>query len=787
MTPLHTKLMRDLWRIKAQAMAIVVVISIGVGLQIMMSGFVSSLTQTRDAYYERHQLADIFAPVVRAPTHVSSRLTDIPGIRSVETRITGFASINLDTHEFSISAQILSLPLNGRRHLNEVRLTGGRFPTIQKPTEVLLLDSFAAAHGISPGDQVEVTLNGARRTVDVVGTAQSPEFIYFSAPGEFIPDDARFGVIWMGRPALAAALNLEGAFNEALISLLRGASQDAVIDQIDQQLGAYGSPGAFGLEDFASDRFLSEEISGLEVTSSTVPPVFMIVAAFLLYIVTSRMIRSEREEIGLIKAFGYSDTEVASHYLQLALTIAVLGAALGCLLGVILGRSMVPVFTTYYKLPFLLFRLEFAPFTTGLLLSITVATLGGLVALRGIFRLTPAEAMRPPTPPDFSRSISIRNGLVQWLDQPTRMVLRRLFRQPWRMLGAVVGIAAGMALSLSMLIIYDGFDEAIDQTFNVIDRSDATVSFVSRSPQRTIYDLKRMDGITVAEPVRFVPVVFRNGVRTYKGSITGLAPDPVLNRALDSELRPIALPEQGIVLSNPLSEILNVGVGDLLDLEIREGHQPVVTIRVAGVADSLLGAPAFMDLEALGRQIGDQNRVSGAYISIADGQQSQVLANLKDMPAVVGVSLRSQAERAFKDIMDQGAGSARFIMGFMAFAITFGIVFNVARVAQDESVRDLASLRVMGFTHAEAAFVLVGELAVVTLVAIPIGLMLGTALSHVIADGFSTDLYQIPVVFAPKAYGNSIAVVVSAAAFSGWLVQRSLRGSDITLALKTRE
>lgn len=787
MTPLHAKLMRDLWRLKAQALAIMVVIAIGVALQIMMSGIVASLTQTRDAYYAKHQLADIFAPVVRAPNYVAKRLGEIPGVRTAETRISSHGTINIETQEFPISAQFLSLPLNGQRHLNEVRLTSGRIPSAARPNEILLLESFASAHRISPGDSIEITLNGTRRWLDVVGTAQSPEFIYYAAPGELIPDDARFGVIWINRTTLSAALNLEGAFNEAIFTLLKGANKAAVIDQIDRVLEPFGARGAYGLEDFPSDRFLTEEISGLEATARSVPPLFMLVSAFLLYIVTSRLIQSEREEIGLVKAFGYTNVEVGIHYLQLALFIAIAGAAIGCVLGVILGRAMIPIYTIYYKLPFLLFRLEFASFASGVLLSIAVSSLGGLLALRGIFRLTPAEAMRPPTPPDFSRSLSFQGKLAQRLDQATRMVLRRLLRQPWRMTGAVVGIASGMALSLSMLIIYEGFDAAIDQTFNVVDRSDATITFVSSAPPKTIYELKRVSGISVVEPVRYVPVVFRNGVRTYRGTITGLGAEPKLNRALDSNLNAIPMPARGIVLSEPLAEILDVGIGDTLILDIREGSQPTVTANVTGVADSLMGSPAFMDIGALGRLVGDAGRVSGAYISIVDGWQSDVYSDLKDMPAVAGISLRSEAERAFEVVMDQGAGSARFVMGAMAFAITFGIVFNVARVAQDESARDLASLRVMGFKHSEAVFVLLGELAVVTILALPLGIGLGTSLSRLIAAGFSTDLYQIPVVYAPGAYGSSIVVVVSAAVFSGWLVQRNVRKADITLALKTRE
>ncbi len=221
--PLHAKLTRDLWRIKGQALAIMLVIGIGVALQVMMTGLVASLTQTRDAYYERHQFAQVFAPVSRAPEHIARQLHDIPGVATVQTRISGMALIDIPTRDIPVSARILSLPTQELRHLNEIRLTTGRRPDSGKSAEIVLLDSFAVAHDIVPGDEIEVTLNGARRTFDVVGTAQSPEFIYYAAPGEMIPDDARFGVIWIGRPALAAALDLEGAFNEALMTLLRGA------------------------------------------------------------------------------------------------------------------------------------------------------------------------------------------------------------------------------------------------------------------------------------------------------------------------------------------------------------------------------------------------------------------------------------------------------------------------------------------------------------------------------------------------------------------------------------
>ena len=787
MSPLHAKLLRDLWRIKGQALAIIVVIGIGVALQVMMSGLIASLTQTRDAYYQRHQFAEVFAGLSRAPEHVATRLQAIDGVAVAQTRLRGLALIDINTRDLPINALILSLPGGEARPLNEIMLTSGRMPEAGRLDEILLLDSFARAHGLGPGDNLRVTLNGARRQFEIVGTAQSPEFIYFAAPGELVPDDARFGVIWISRPALAAALDLEGAFNEVLITLVRGARSEAVLDRVDRILDPYGAPGSYDRDEHPSNRFLNEEIKGLSASAHSVPPVFMLVAAFLLYIVTSRMLQSEREEIGLMKAFGYTDTEVGGHYLQMVVLIALAGALFGSVLGVVLGRLIVPLYAGFYKLPFLLFRLDMAAFLTGLIISVGVASLGGVVVLRRIFRLTPAEAMRPPAPPDYSRAGHVAQALLERFDQPTRMVFRRIFRQPWRMLGAVTGIAAGMALSLSMLIIYDGFDEALTRTFEVIDRSDASVSFTAPEPYRVIYDLRRLPGVMRVEPVRNVPVILRKGRREFSGAITGLSTDAELFRALDADGAPIPLPARGMVLSSTLARILNAAPGDVLNVDIREGRQPEVQIVVAAISESLLGSPAFMEIGALNRALDEPGRVSGAYLSVSDGNEAAVHAALRDMPRVVGVSLRREARAAFEVIMDQGAGSARFIMGLMAFAITFGIIYNAARVARDERARDLASLRVLGFHRGETAFVLLGELAIVTLAALPIGLLVGRFMSHMIAAGFSTDLYQIPVVFAPRAQGMAIAIVVGAALASGWLVKRDIDRTDIITSLKTRE
>lgn len=786
-SPLDHKLLRDLWRMKGQAMAIGMVIAVGVGMLVMMTGLVTSLNETRAAYYERYRLADVFAPVTRAPDRLAGRLAAIDGVRSVEARVIGGALIDLDGIDLPVQAQAVSLPDLRNPRLNGVFLTDGRMIDRDRTDEILLLQSFAMAHGLRPGDRIQATMNGARRGFRIVGLAQSPEFLYTTAPGELIPDDARFGVIWMSRSALAAAYDMEGAFNEALLSLTRGANPAAVQEAVDRLLIPYGGTGAYPLADQTSNRFVSEEISGLEAAAAGVPPVFLAVAAFLLYIVINRMVQSEREEIGLMKAFGYTNTEVGGHYFKLVMAIAIGGALAGCLMGIAGGRALIHIYIAYFKFPFLVFQLDPASFVTGVSVSILSASVGGMLVLRSVFALTPATAMRAPAPADYSRTGKMGRALNVWLDQPSRMVVRRITRQPGRMAGAMIGIACGMALCVSMITIYAGFDRTIDLTFNVIDRSDVMVSFNQDVSETAIFNLRRMEGVTLVEPVRHVPAILRNGRNSHRGVVTGLAPDARLNRALDNDLAEIPLQKTGIALSTALADILKIRPGDMLTVDVRTGRQPVLQIPVTAVAQSLLGAPAYMDLAALNRVLREPNRVSGAYLSIDQVHASAIYTKLQDMPTVAGVGLKSQAEVAFQTLMNTGAGAIRYVMGAIAFVITFGIVYNAARIAYAERSRDLASLRVIGFTRAETAFVLLGELAIVTLVALPLGGVLGYYLSFSIAAGFSSELYQIPAIFDPASYGFAAMVVIGAAVGSGWLVKRDIDRAELVSALKTRE
>jgi putative ABC transport system permease protein len=786
-SPLDRKLLRDLLRMKGQAAAIAAVIGLGVLMQVMMSGLVNTLEETRQTYYDRYRLADVFAPVARAPDRLIEQIASVDGVATVESRIKGNALIDIADDELPVRAQAISLPDRGRPRLNDFYLAAGRVPSPGHDDEILLLEGFAKARGLNPGDRLVATMNGAKRAFRITGLAQSPEFLFTTAPGELVPDDARFAVIWMRRTALEAAYDMKGAFNEAIVGLNRGASSTEVEDALDRLLDDYGATGAYGLSLQLSNRFVSEEIRGLRSTSAVVPPIFLAVAAFLLYIVISRMVQAEREEIGLMKAFGYSSAEVSLHYLKFVLLIAVIGASLGSLGGIAAGRGLAGFYQLYYKFPFLVFDLDNRSFVTGFLVSILAASAGSLFVLRRVFALTPAVAMRPPAPADYSASGEFSPFWKRRLDQPTRMVVRRVIRHPGRIGGSVVGIGASMALSVATLTMMEGFKTTLDLTFSTIDRSDMSVNFIAPLSQNAVLALARQPGVQHVEPVRIVPVIFRNGLFSYNGAIEGRVANPVLNRVIDRDTQPIEIRRDGVILGEALADILHVAPGDIIIADVREGRRPVLEFPVVGIAQTLMGAPVFMEIEALNRAMKEPGRVSGAYLTLDENLTADVVDAIKDMPAVAGVSQKENARIALEEIMNTGPGFVRYIMTIVAGIITFGIVYNAARIALAERARDLASLRVMGFSRGEAAFVLLGELAIVTLLALPLGLGLGYFLSSLIAEGFSTELYQIPSVFSPWANGIAMCAVIAATAVSGWLVKRDVDRADLITALKTRD
>jgi putative ABC transport system permease protein len=772
---------------KGQALAIAFVIAGGVSVHLVAEGMLASLGETRRAYYERYRFADVWAPVVRAPNALIADVRAAPGVIAAETRVRAPALYDMPGMQEPATGEIFSLPDVGEPSVNQIYLVSGRVPEPGNADEAVVLESFAAAHGLNIGDTVRATVYGGRKVLTVVGVALSPEHVYAIAPGQLVPDDRLFGVLWMGRDALAQAVNQDGAFTEAVVRLAPGADEAAVIDALDRILDPYGAPGAYGRDEQISDAFISSELEQLDTMGDVLPPIFLLVAAFLVNVVISRLVATEREEIGLMKAFGYSDFDVAVHYMKLVGVIAAAGLLLGGGLGVWLGRAMASLYTQYYRFPFLVFEAD--PRVTVLVVVVALLAVGGgaVIAVRRAARLNPATAMQPPPPADYAKALGARVTHWRVFDQQTRMILRQIIRWPGRAAFTTVGVAVSGGLLIGTLFFVDSMDAMMSTYFHDANRHDVEVGFVEPRSRSAYFELLGAPGVLDAEPYRRVAARLTHRHYEERAGLIGLVPDARLSRMVDADKRPVVPPPGGLVLSRDLADKLHVKAGDLLEVEVTEGKRPVFEIPVTGVTTTYIGSGAHMRIGDLNRLMREGSAISGAYLIVDSARTTDLYRELKAAPVVASVGLQSLAERNLNELLDQSIGVSIWMYTAFAALIAVGVVYNSVRISFSERARELASLRVLGFTRGEVSYILLGEIAFLTLLALPLGALLGTGLAWYLARAISSDLFRLPFIIDPATYGYAGAVVIVVTAVSGLLVRRQLDNMDLVAVLKTKE
>ncbi len=787
MRVLDRKLVRDIWRIKGQALAIALVIACGAATLVMAFGTLRSLETTRDAYYERYRFADIWASVKRAPESLVNRLVRIPGVGDVQSRIIADVTIDIETMAEPATGRLVSREAVGGKPINDVAIRRGRDIAADRWDEILVSEPFAEAHGLSPGDDLQAIIKGRKRRLSITGIALSPEFIYATGGGQLMPDDRRFGVLWMGREALAAAFDLSGAFNQITVRLTRDASERQVIGQIDGVLERYGGAGAIVRDEHVSHAFLKGEIEGLGAMGRVIPPIFLGVSAFLLNMVVARLIETEREQIGLLKAFGYGDLAVGWHYAKMVLLLVAVGMVIGLVGGTLLGRGLTELYATLYRFPFLDYRANPPVFVIAIAISIAAALIGTATVVWRAVKLPPAVAM-VPAPPTSYRSLGLeRLGLFRVVSQPTRMIARHLTRWPVRAGLAILGLSLSVAVLIGSMFGLDAINHMIDVTYAASQRQHVTVTFEEPRPRRVIHDIKHLPGVLATEPVRSVAARIRFGHKEERLAITGLPQKTALSRLLDESLRPVAMPRDGLVVTSKLASLLGVTAGRVVTVAAMEGRRPVVQVPVAAVVQEYVGLAAYMNLPALNRLMGEGPTISGVHMLVDDGTADTLYRALKDAPAVAGVLLKAAAIQTFRaTIAETMMIAITFYIGF-AGLIAFGVAFNSARIALSERARELASLRVLGFTRGEVTYILLGEQAILTFLALPLGCGLGYLLAWLASTQFETDLFRIPLVVAPSTYGIAVSTAVAAAVLSGLIVRRRLDRLDLVSALKVRE
>ena len=787
MKALDKKLWRDLWQMKGQAVAIALVIVSGVATFVMFISTMDTLNMTRDSFYRDYAFGEVFASLKRAPENIRGRIAGIPGVDRVETRVVADVKLDIRGYDEPVTAKLVSIPNNAAPLLNRLFLRKGRLVDPWKDNEVVVSEAFAEAHGFSPGDTFGAVVNGRWKTLVIVGIALSPEFVLQVRPGAISPDYKRYGILWMSRYTLGKAYNMDGAFNDVVLTLTRNARLEDILTRLDHILTRYGCLGSYGRKDQMSNRFLTEEFRQLQRSAEIFPTIFISVAAFLLNVVISRTVSTQREQVAALKAFGYSNLQVGLHYIKLVVMIILIGVAGGVIAGVWLGRGLSGIYMEYYRFPYLRYELHPEVAVSAGLITLASAILGTIFSVWKAAKLPPAEAMRPEPPERYRKTIIEYLLPASLLSQPSRIIARNIERRPVKSLFTVIGIALACAIMITGGFFRDAVDYMVDIQFKRSQKEDMTVTFTEPTSRKAVYELKAMKGIEHAEVFRSVPVRMRYQNRSYRTSVKGIAPGTRLQFLLDMNLKPVELPSSGIVLTDYLAGILGVSPGEMLTLEILEGRRPVRQVPVAGLVKQYIGVMGYMDLDALNRLMREGSAVSGAYLSTDTMYQKEIYRELVRMPRIAGTIVRKEEIRNFYETQAESMLFFTLVATVLAGVIAFGVVYNSMRISLAERSRELASLRVLGYTRGEISYILLGELGLLTLAAIPLGFFLGRSLCAYIAHAIESDLFRIPVVSDPPTYALAAAVVLVSAAVSGVIVRFRLDQLDLVAVLKTKE
>lgn len=787
MQALDRKVLRDLRLLWSQALTIALVVASGIGGFLATLSAVDSLAAARDSFYTTGRFAEVFASVKRAPDTLAARLRELPGVVDVQTTVEAAARVSVPGSTDPVIGQLIGLDAHRPQRLNRVLLRAGQWPQPGSrggELQALISESFAHAHKLQPGSTVTALVNGKRRTLRITGIALSPEYIFAGMMG--VPDMRAYGVFWVDKDELAAAADMAGAFNKVAIKLAPGASEPAVIDAVTRRLASLGGAPAHGRDEQPSHAMLNNEIKEQRVLGTVLPAIFLAVAGFLLHVVTARLVATQREQVAALKALGYRNRTIALHYLKLVSPMVGGGYLLGLVLGSWLGEGITHLYADFFRFPSFEHRIPVALALTGLGIVAVTAVLGTLTAIGTTVRLSPAEAMRPPSPGRYRRALLERVPRLR-LAPALRMILRNVERRPLRAAVTVGGIAAAVSIVIMGNFFRDAIEAIIDAQFNVAMRSDVTVWTTEPVAGTAARELARLPGVLQVEPGRRVAVRFVNGARSEKGSIDGHAQAAVLQRVVDVDGRTIPAGTHGLLMTDRLAGKLGLRPGDTVTVEVREGKREVRQVVLERTVRDMMGMNAFMRRDDLNALLGDGDLANAFHMAVQRDALVGVLDATQEFPRVAGAFSKSTMLRNMQEISARNVLIMSSILTAFAVVIAVGVVYNNARIALAERSWELASLRVLGFTRAEVSLLLLGELALGIAIALPLGMAMGWSLTHAVVTLMRSDQFLFPVVIQPRTYAWASIAVVAAGVASALVVRRRIDRLDMVAALKTRE
>lgn len=787
MKHLNKKLMRDLWQSRGQFISVLVIVIIGVMFYSGINSTFRNLSEASEKYYREYRFGDLWADMVKGPESIEEKLEAQPYVELATGRV--IQDVKLDISGENADIRIITLPDKKQDVVNDIMMKTGRYFSDSGNNQCLVEEEFFKSNQLKIGDFLSPIINGSEVKLQVVGTVKSPEFVYpIKDASELVPDNKRFGIVYVKKSFGQAIFGFNGAINNVSLILKEGTDIDKAKDDVEKLLKAYGASEIIKGEDQISNRMLTEEMKGLKSMGGAFPVVFFIVAAVIIYITMGRMVENQRTQIGVLKAFGFSNFQVLCHYLSYSVFIAVLGSIIGAVFGVFLGKGFTDLENMYFNLPPADMKLYPQLVLPASGLTLAFCLLAGYNSCKRIFRIMPSEAMRPKAPMK-GKKILLERIRVLWqsLGYSWKIILRNIFRYKRRALLSSIGVIFATAITVIAFGMSGSINFLIDQQYNNIQNYDVKIGFSKFISLEELGEIRSLPHVAKLEPVIETGVEISNGWRKKDTGFTALVNRPEIYKVVDKDGKPEELYDNGILIPQKMAETLGVKPNDTVYVKPFLPGKEEREIQVKGIIAQYLGSSAYSSIEGFNYLAGEGRIANGAVIKLdSPDNENQVVEELRDMPMVYSVQSKSESLNNLQKNM-AAMSSMVGVMIVLAAVLSIAVIYNIATINIFERQRELATMKVLGFKDNEVRNLIFNENYMITLFGVILGLPFGLWLGNYMMNMYDTDAYTIPFITGPGTYILSGALTVLFTVLANVTLMKKIRKIDMVEVLKSNE
>ncbi|WP_297427243.1 FtsX-like permease family protein [Clostridium sp.] len=787
MNILFRNLLRDIKKSKGQFISILIIVILGVAFYTALNSVFRNLSNSSEQYYEEYRLADIWVDLYKAPASVKDKIEKLPYVKMTSERIVNDASINIS--EENATLRFITLPDIKKDIVNDIVIKSGRYFSEDDSNQCLLDEDFFKANNLSLGDYIYPVINGNKVKLKVIGCVKSPEFVYtLKDSSEIMSDNKKFGIVYIKQSFGEAIFDYKGLVNNISIKLSSGSNVENAKDDIKKVLRNYGVKSVIDRDEQTSSKMISEKIKQLKSMGGSFPVIFFMVASIIIYIMMGRMVENQRVQIGVLKALGFTNLQVLTYYMSYSAIIAVIGSLIGSILGTYMGLGLTKLYNQYFNLPLGDVKIYGEFVIPAFILTLLFCLFAGYNSCKIIFKITPSEAMREKSPQGGKKTLIEKIEFI-WrsISYLGKIIIRNLFRYKRRALLTSLGIIFSSAILLVALGMSDSINFMMKEQYEGIQNYDIKVIFSKLISVEDLNNIKNIDHVKQLEPVLETGVEISNGWKSKDVGFTALVKEPQIYRVQDSNGSAISLPSNGILISEKLADMLGVKVNDTVNIKFFYPGKEKQEAIVKGIIVQYLGLSVYTSMDNCKSMLGEGMIASSAVLKLdSNNFESEVKNELKDMPGVTSVESKSDSLNALLKNMGATQSSVGTMI-MLAAILLIAVLYNIATINIFERQRELATLKVLGFTNNEIKKLIFHENYIITIFGMLVGLPFGKWLGSYMMKMSSTESYTIPYVVELRSYIITVILTLVFTFITNLILMRKIKSIDMLEVLKNKE